>query len=228
MKFYSLITTGLIFISVSAFAQFSKPVSVGIGAGGNMLYGDLSEKPINISGHIDFDLLMRPFISVGLNAQKGTLSSSGTDGRSVKNKYTAVNANIKVRLGQFMPQVKNYSYYQMSDKSLASYLANIYLGAGAGFIFNNADAKRVYVDGKLVEAYKGPDKRTEMIVPLNLGIDIPFGRSLYGPTGAINFNYQHAISFEDGIDGYDNDLSKHVDQYSYFSIAIKIALFNKK
>lgn len=228
MKFHPLLVVILIFISQGAFAQFSKPVSIGIGVGGTKLHTDLSENPMYPSGHLDLDMLVRPFVSVGLNAQKGTLAGSDSDGRDVKNNYSAINANIKVRLGQFMRQANNYSYYMMSAKTLTSYLANVYVGAGAGFIFNDVDAKRVYKDGSLLEAFEGPDKRTEMIVPLNVGIDIPLGRSLYGPTWAININYQYAISLDNGLDGYANEVSKSSDQYSYFSVGVKVALFNKK
>lgn len=227
MKLYSLSTIFLLLISFGSYAQFSKVFSIGAGVGGNMLHGDLAKKPISYSGHIDLDILMSSFVSVGLNAQKGKLVAHDTDGRDASNQYTAVNGNIKIRLGQFMPKAKHYSYYIMSNTSWTRYLANVYFGAGAGFIFNDVDAVRVPKNGQTAEAFKVHDKRSELIVPVNVGIDIPFGRTLYGPTWAINVNYQHAISLDGGIDGYTNDLNKSLDQYSYFSIGVKAA-FSKR
>lgn len=224
----TLSTLILVLISFGSYAQFSKPFSIGIGAGGNMLHGDLAKKPINLSGHVDLDILMNPFISIGVHGEAGKLEAHDDHGRDASNQYTAVNGNIKVRLGQFMSQIKDYNYYSLGSQNWTRYLANVYFGAGAGFIFNDVDAIRKYEDGKIVEAFDGPSKRGELIVPINIGIDIPFGRSIYGPTWAINVNYQHNISLDDGIDGYANALSSSNDHYSYFSIGVKAALFNRR
>jgi len=227
-KIYTLVTFLSLFVFLESKAQFSKPVSVGLGGGGTALLGDLGNIKIGYGVHGDVDFLINPYISAGVNAQKGKLSADDAYGRSAENKYFALNGNVKVRIGQFFGNTPNYSYYVLSDNSFVSYLSNIYFGAGVGFISNNIDAERRIVDGVNVTVFDGLDKSKELVIPFNIGIDFPFGRSLYGPKWAINLNYQHSISTDDNVDGYSNQYSKSNDQYGYLSLGVKLALFNRK
>lgn len=224
-KFSPLFIFLFLFAFLQANAQFSKPFSVGFGGGANQLYGDRKDAPIGYSGHVDLDALINPFISVGINAQTGKLyanqyaKGSTRAGIESENNYKAVNANIKVRAGQFFVQNENYSYYMLSNKSFLSYLSNAYVGVGFGFIANNH--VKDFIDEK---------KNTELIVPLNIGIDFPMGQSLYGPTWAINLNYQFNYQNEkfngDNIDGFRS--GNYNDHYAYLSLGVKIALFNRR
>jgi len=54
----------------SAQAQFSRPLSVGIGAGPTINLTDLANVETNLAGHIDVDGLITPFISAGIHAEK--------------------------------------------------------------------------------------------------------------------------------------------------------------
>lgn len=228
-KIYFLFTFLSLFVFLESKAQFAKPISIGFGGGGTILHADLRNKPVSYAGHLDLDALINPYISVGVNGQAGKLLGDDFYGRSAENKYIAVNGNIKVRMGQFLNQSDNYSYYMLSNTSFLSYLSNIYVGAGVGFISNDVDAKRRFnTGGEVVANYDGIDKSTELVVPFNVGIDFPIGQSLYGPTWAINLNYQHGFSTGDNVDGYSTEFSKSNDHYSYFSLGVKIALFNRK
>lgn len=227
-KIYFLFTFLSLFVFLESNAQFAKPFSIGFGGGGTILYADLRNKPVSYAGHIDLDALINPYISVGINGQAGKLQGDDFFGRSADNNYIAVNGNIKVRLGQFMDQSDNYSYYILSNNNFLSYLSNIYFGAGVGFISNDVDAQRRFSGGEVVTSFDGRDKSTELVVPINVGIDFPIGQSLYGPTWAINLNYQHGFSKSDDVDGYSNEFSKSKDHYSYFSLGVKIAIFNRK
>ncbi|COY60665.1 Uncharacterised protein [Mycobacterium tuberculosis] len=62
------------------------------------------------------------------------------------------------------------------------------------------------------------------VVPINVGVDIPFGRGLYGPQWAINLNYQHTITTNDNLDAVINSKKDH---YSYISLGVKYALFQR-
>jgi len=226
-KIYPFLSFLIIFAFNNSYAQFSKNLSVGAGAGGTTLFGDLRYIPVGYAGHLDVDYLISPFISVGVNAQSGKLSANDSYGRDSENKYKAVNGNIKVRAGQFFVKTENYSYYMLSNKGLSSYLANIYLGAGLGFLKNNVEAQWPDINGTS-DNLTYENHSTELIVPLNVGIDIPFGSSLYGPTWAINLNYQHSFASSDNLDGFVSPYSSHNDQYSYWSLAVKVGLFNRK
>lgn len=58
-KLYTLLFFLLVFVFPSL-AQFSRPVSVGVGGGGTMLFGDMKEIPVGLAGHIDLDASLHP------------------------------------------------------------------------------------------------------------------------------------------------------------------------
>ncbi|WP_312696047.1 outer membrane beta-barrel protein [Sphingobacterium mizutaii] len=212
----------------SAQAQFSRPLSVGIGAGPTINLTDLANVETNLAGHIDVDGLITPFISAGIHAEKGALSGNGY-ASTFKNDYYDFNANAKVRIGQFMNLPDNYSYYNLQSDPFHKILANIYLGAGAGVIKNNIknsiapnyESAVVAQGGEISQDLDG----FQFVVPVNLGVDFPIGRGLYGPQWAINLNYQHTITTKDNLDGVINSKQDH---YSYISLGVKYALFQRK
>lgn len=227
LLFFSVIGL-LCLIATSVSAQFSRPISVGAGAGGTINLTDLGNVESKFAFYGELDYLFTPFVSVGLRGEKGTLAGSGYDS-NFKNRYFAANINGKLRLGQFMGHVDNYSYYTLEANALSRILSNIYVGAGAGLmknrIVNQLSPDYVkYIEknnGELAEDRFG----IHFVLPVNVGVDIPFGRTLYGPQWAINVNYQHTLTFDDNLDGVIN---KNNDQYGLISVGVKYALFNRK
>ncbi|WP_313190901.1 outer membrane beta-barrel protein [Sphingobacterium sp.] len=212
----------------SAQAQFSRPISIGVGAGPTINLTDLANVETNLAGHIDVDGLITPFISAGIHAEKGALGGNGY-ASTFKNDYYAFNANAKVRIGQFMNLPDNYSYYNLQSNPFHKILANIYLGAGAGVVKNNIKNN---IDPNYANAVVGQGGEIsqdldgfQFVVPINVGVDFPMGRGLYGPQWAINLNYQHTITTKDNLDGVINSKQDH---YSYISIGVKYALFQRK
>src|SRR5690606_25599725 len=100
-KILPLLMMLFIFSIFEAKSQFSKPISVGIGGGGTILFGDHGWAPISYGAHVDVDALVTPFISAGINGQAGKLLGDDFGGRRMENKYITVNGNAKVRAGQF-------------------------------------------------------------------------------------------------------------------------------
>jgi len=86
-------------------AQFSRPISVGAGAGIAYNLTDLANVEAKFAFYGEADYLVSPFISVGLHGEKGTLAGNGYNS-DFENRYFAGNINGKVRLGQFMGQKK--------------------------------------------------------------------------------------------------------------------------
>ncbi len=215
-------------ISSPVSAQFSKPISIGAGAGGTFNLTDLGNVESKFAFYGELDYLITPFISVGLHGEKGTLAGNGYES-DFKNRYFAGNINGKIRIGQFLEGAKNYSYYTLQANTLSRILANVYVGAGAGLVKNRiaAHLSSQYRKAILDQGGEFSDKfgQIHFVVPLNLGIDIPFGRTLYGPQWAINVNYQHTLTFNDNLDGIIN---KNNDQYGFVSVGVKYALFNRK
>lgn len=209
-------------------AQFSRPISIGAGAGATISLTDLANVESKFAFYGEADYLINPYISVGLRGEKGTLSGHGYNS-SFDNRYFAGNLNGKIRVGQFLNQKDNYSYYTLQASTLSRILSNIYVGAGAGLVKNRIKNQ---LDPKYVEAIlnQGAELATDkreihFVVPLNVGVDIPFGRTLYGPQWAINVNYQHTLTTNDNLDGIKN---KSNDQYGFVSVGLKYGLFNRK
>ncbi|MGE8377608.1 MAG: hypothetical protein ACN6PN_04630 [Sphingobacterium sp.] len=216
------------FMIGSVSAQFSRPVSVGAGAGVAYNLTDLANVEAKFAFYGEADYLINPFISVGLRGEKGTLSGNGYNS-DFENRYFAGNLNGKVRLGQFMGHADNYSYYTLQANTLSRVLSNIYVGAAAGLVKNRIkrNVDPLYADAITSQGGELADDLGEIhfVVPLNVGVDIPFGRTLYGPQWAINVNYQHTLTTNDNLDGIKN---KNNDQYGFVSLGLKYALFNRK
>lgn len=215
-------------ICSSVSAQFSRPVSIGAGAGGTINLTDMGNVESKFAFYGELDYLITPFISVGLHGEKGTLAGNGYESE-FKNRYFAGNINGKVRVGQFLDGAENYSYYTLKANTLSRILSNIYVGAGAGLVKNRIKRQisDYYADYLSARDGEIASKLGEIhfVVPLNVGVDIPFGRTLYGPQWALNVNYQHTLTFNDNLDGVIN--SKN-DQYGFVSVGVKYALFNRK
>ncbi|MGO1243490.1 MAG: outer membrane beta-barrel protein [Sphingobacterium sp.] len=207
----------------SAQAQFSRPVSVGVGAGTTINLTDLANVEANFAGHIDVDGLITPYTSVGIHAEKGRLSGNGYDS-DFKNDYLAFNLNAKVRVGQFMDTGDNHSYHNLKASMFTKIVSNIYVGAGAGMMKNSITNSISPIYAPSVEEFADDLDGFHFVVPINVGVDIPFGRTLYGPQWAINVNYQHTITTNDNLDGVINSKNDH---YGYVSLGVKYALFNR-
>lgn len=212
----------------TATAQFSRPITIGAGAGAAYGLADLKNSKVGFSWYGEGDYLLSPFISVGLQAQTGKLSGEEFNS-AFSNKYYAGNVNAKVRMGQFMGLSDNYSYYTLAASDVQRILSNVYVGAGAG-LMKNSIARSVtneYVQSIGVQGGELAEDRSgiHFIVPINVGVDIPFGRTLYGPKWAVNVNYQHNLTFNDNIDGIVNSQN---DQYGVVSVGVKYAFFNRK
>lgn len=220
---------GILFLTIGTLsAQFSRPISIGAGAGPTISLADLANVESKFAFYGEADYLINPFISVGLHGEKGTLSGNGYNS-NFDNRYFAGNINGKMRVGLFLAQNDNYSYYTLQASTLSKIISNIYVGAGAGLVKNRIKNQ---LDPSYVEAINNQGAELvedpgeiHFVIPLNVGVDIPFGRTLYGPQWAINVNYQHTLTTNDNLDGIKN---KSNDQYGFVSVGVKYGLFNRK
>lgn len=209
------------------FAQFSRPISIGAGAGGTMVWADLGNTDTRFAGYLEAEGLITPFISVGVKGEKGMFSAYGWNS-GFENSYLALHGNAKVRLGQFLSLPENYSYYTLGAGTFSKILANIYVGAGVGALKNKIDHQIDPTYQESIESAGGEISDDlngyQLAIPLHIGVDIPIGRTLYGPRWAININYQQSLLPKDNVDGVINS---RMDQYSYLSLGVKLALFNR-
>jgi hypothetical protein len=205
----------LLSINLIGFAQtnFYK-LSIGGGAGGTIAFADLQKKTIGFAGYGTIDLNITPFVSIGLEVQKGELA--GGDilfdpyNRQFINKYLAGNINLKVQLGEFLTS------YQLRNDFLNN-IKGLYAGVGFGYIKNKISNVRFYD----INYYPGADQSTEGIVPINLGINFNLPDKWGYDRFVINANLQTTIAIGEGLDGYGHDPIEHNDIYSFLSAGIK-------
>lgn len=225
MKRVSLLTL-LIAAAFTCFAQsnFYK-FSIGGGAGITQSFTEVNKHDFGLAGYGTIDYLLTPFISIGLEGQKGEINSGDyhTDplNRQSTNSYLAGSVNGKIALGEFADYRRD---------GLARALKGLYLGAGIGAIRNSTKSivnNPVYAGGGngqpqyLVAA--NSDK--EIFFPLNLGINFYFADRDDFYRYVLNFNYQANITLGEGLDGYDETSrtfkTGNPDIYTFFSVGLK-------
>jgi len=204
----------LLTFSIFGFAQtnFYK-LGIGAGAGGTLAFADLEKKTIAFAAYTTIDYYITPYLSLGLEGQKGELAGGDilfdANNRQFINSYITGTINLKLSVGEFIPDYqRKIPFY--------NFLSGVYGGVGLGVIKNKISNVRYYGENY----YPGEDTSTEEIIPLNLGFNVNFsdqwGYNRYG----INVNLQTTFDFGEGLDGYTPTKGKS-DIYSFFSVGLK-------
>lgn len=220
MKRVSLLTL-LLAITLSAAAQsnFYK-FSIGGGAGITQSFTEVQKHDFGLAGYGTIDYLLTPFISIGLEGQKGQVNSGDyrTDpkNRQSVNSYTAISVNGKIALGEFV----DYRHGGLSRT-----LRGLYIGSGMGIIKNSVSAIRWTKDEPDAAPQPGDNASSEVYFPMNLGINFYFADREDFYRYVLNFNYQANVTLGEGLDGYDDTRttfkSGKPDIYTLFSVGVK-------
>ncbi|WP_255431196.1 hypothetical protein [Pedobacter sp. N36a] len=219
----------LFFIPAKAQTNFYK-ISAGGGFGVTQSFTDLKKHAFGLAGYGVIDYYFSPFISAGLEGQVGQINGGDvkTDaaGRQFINSYKAFNLNTKFGLGTLI---------DFRQGGFTNTIKGLYLGAGIGAVMNSVNNVR-NSSAEQENPYPGTDKSTDLVVPINLGINFYFpDRSGYCRY-ILNFNYQSSLTLGEGLDGYDNSSvnfkTGNADIYTYFSLGMRyqfgsIGLANK-
>lgn len=201
-------------------------LTVGAGVGPTVSYADVRENSQSFAGYISADYNFTPFITAGLEFQAGQVKGgdivTNPHNRQFKNNFKAFSVNAKVALGQFID-------YSQSD--VLNLFKGLYIGTGVGAINNNMKYVVRYKPNTqagyppLGYEFPGKDKSTNLLVPINAGINFFFNDSYGDKRFALNVNYQANITFGEGLDGYDDPLAifanKASDIYTLFSVGVK-------
>lgn len=200
-------------LSITAFAQTNYfKLSIGGGAGTTLAFADLSKKTPAFAGYGVIDYYPTAYVSFGLEFQKGELAggdiTTDPNHRQFINSYLSGSLNLKVQLGEFLTSYDRQNIFLNSIRGL-------YLGAGVGGIKNKLSNVRYYGD----TTFPGEDKSTEMIVPVNLGINFYIPDQWGRDRLVINLNLQSTMAMGEGMDGYSS--SSKNDIYSFFSVGAR-------
>jgi hypothetical protein len=205
---------------LSSFAQsnFYK-ISIGAGAGATQSFTEVHKHAFGLAGYGTLDYLFTPFISLGLEIQKGQINGGNYRTNPLKrqfiNSYKAVSANGKIALGEFIDN--NYN-------NLASKIRGLYIGGGIGVIQNNLSyAIRGKDDPDAVSFATTTTK--DFLFPLDLGMNFYFADQEGFYRYVLNFNYQGNITLTEKLDGYDDTFNNHKsgnpDIYTFLSVGLK-------
>ncbi len=223
MKTRTLLVALLTLSTATAKAQYNMApananrFSLTVGAGVTTLYGDLKTKQARIGYRGNLDYNFTPFISAGVEAQFGKLAegdktvTQATEGLFMESNYSAVNVNARLALGQFLGAT--------DEDKLKEIAGGLYVGTGIGFISGNVST--------IVTEYgytKGPIKGTttlktsEVIIPINVGLNVNLTKELAG-----NLNLQYNMSQGETLDGYNFNVNANQknDVYSFISVGIR-------
>lgn len=226
MKKLSLAVT-LLFLALTSYSQVNfYKLAVGGGFGATVSYADVRENSQSYGGYAGFDYNFTPYVTVGLELQMGKVKGgdivNNPHHRQFINKYQAFSLGGKIALGQFI---------DYSDSKFLSVIKGLYLGAGLGAIRNKMSYIVRYKPGTESEypplGYKfpGEDKSTNILLPINLGMNFYFRDGYNQLRYILNFNYQGNFTFGEGLDGYDDPMAtfknNNPDFYTLFSVGLK-------
>ncbi len=223
--FFAFITISL---SVSAQIGYNyDQYSLGLGISSVKIHGDLNKAFNQTAYNVNLNYHFTPFVTFGVEGQFGKLASGNADtakvyyGEQSSNKYTAVIFHADVQLGEFINYSDDFSSIPILTKILNG-AKNIYVGTGAGVIFNKMDyINRVdFNDPNII--LPGLDKSSELLVPVRIGYEYKIYNAYDEPKIRIDLGYQANFSFGDNMDGFKSGSSN--DWYSQITFGIKIGI----
>jgi len=204
---------------VLLFAKFSSAqynfyrFSVGVGGGVTKCFGDIETyQRFSPSSNFTLDYFFTPFVSAGLEIQKGTISAGDsirdTHKRFFKNSYTSITAGGKIQLGQIVnTDFSNFLYA----------VRGLYVGTGVGIIKNN--------QVEIMRHRPGDDKSMEIVIPANIGFNFNFNDRWGYIRFIASLNHQFNVTLGEGLDGYNDPpkdfKNRNPDMYGYTTIGIK-------
>ncbi|RZL47916.1 MAG: hypothetical protein EOP00_10605 [Pedobacter sp.] len=226
----TILTLSLLLIATIGFSQenfvnFYK-FGVGIGLGATVSYADVRENSQSFGGYIHGDYNLTAFVTAGLELQAGQIKggdiNTNPHNRQFKNNYKAATINAKIALGEFI-------HYYRND--FLNVIKGFYVGIGLGAIQNDMKYIVRYKPNTQAQypplgyEFPGKDKSTNLLMPINLGMNFYFKDGYDQLRYILNFNYQGNLTFGEGLDGYDDPMAtfenKSADIYTLFSVGIK-------
>lgn len=209
----SVLTLIALCLSASLSAQYNfYKLSAGGGLGTTITFADANKVEPTIAVYGNVDYYFTPYLSLGIEAQRGTLKGKHIIGNEISktfnNTYTTGTLNAKLQLGQFFSRKQERHH-------LLKLIRGIYFSSGIGVIRSKTDIIYLHEDPKTdVIGY-------DVIFPLGGGINFYFPDKWGYQHFAINLNMQTTFSMGDGMDGNLSPNSNFNDIYTYFSAGVK-------
>jgi hypothetical protein len=199
------------------------PQGVGLDASTIRGFTNVAKQNNTLSASVFYTYYPSPYFPVTFEIQRGRLwgGSPVTDEyrRWYVNNYWAFLLHADLQLGQ----VVDYE-----DNDFMNVMKNVYFGIGGGFVKDNVQNQRfnVLADGYTPGTYRFPgvDNSTDPDVNFRLGYEFKFYNDYDEPSFRIHIEYVHHVVFGEGLDGYDDPITKFhnnfPDQYRQITIGI--------
>lgn len=211
--------------NLSAQYNFYK-LSIGGGVGSTLTFADATkiEPAIAIYGNVDY--YFTPYISLGAEAQHGTLKGKYSNPdiyKTFNNAYITGTLNAKFQLGQFFSRKQERHHF-------LKLIRGLYFSPGIGIIRSKTDiiATNINMEIKTDIIATNMETKTDIIgydpiFPIGGGINFYFPDKWGYQHFAIDLNLQTIFSTGDGMDGNLNagNSNNFNDIYTYFSAGIK-------
>lgn len=219
--------TSLLLLCIAGFGQSNYyKLSGGAGFGATYAYADLEEKAYSYGGYAELNWNLTLFVSAGLEVQAGRLLGgnilTNAHNREFINDYKAISFNVKGALGEVID-------YSRSD--LLNAIKGLYAGIGLGAIRNNLTYVVRYKPNTETQypplgyRFPGEEKTTNLLMPVNVGINFLINDNYGDVRYTLNLNYQTNFTFGEGLDGYNDPTgafkNNAPDLYSLLSVGIK-------
>ncbi|MBC7915944.1 MAG: hypothetical protein H7Y07_17680 [Pyrinomonadaceae bacterium] len=220
MKRLLLFFIGCLFSTLVSAQYNHYRLSVGGGLGVARAFGDLEKNFIRPAIYGTYDYNFTPFVSVGLEIQKGYLKGGDSINleidahqRFFKSSYLAATVSGKVQLGQFIDFERSNLLYA---------IRGFYIGTGIGLLNSKMqDIKRT----KGSYTFPGKDSGMDFMIPINTGISFNFIDKWGFTKFKLGFNYQLNMVLGENLDGYNDPptvfKNQHGDFYGVTSISFK-------
>jgi hypothetical protein len=192
------------------FAQFD----VGVSAGINQFYGDVSTKKSTQGYSFNIDFNQTPFVNYILEGQFGKLSGGSVNdqlGRQFSTDYQYYAFRAQLQLGEVI---------DYSESDFANSMKNLYVGAGVGIIYGKVTSINRFSKSGFYTP--GEDKSNQTFLPIRVGYEFKIFNQYLQPNIKIDIGYQYNYIFGDEIDGFK---SGHLnDSFSQFNIGVKFSI----
>lgn len=208
----AMATAAMLFGTESAKAQSSNSVGIfgGITSSHTDATPDKTAEFYGITGQYD------PVRFAGLKLTLGSGTLTGGEGNSTDMHYTNkfLQADLIVK---FMP-VRIFEN-SLSRFPAYHYVSNLYIGGGVGMLRSNT--KINYLNSSLFN-WQGDYMGSDIIFPIEAGIEIPIYSVLKESGVSINLGYRTHYMRTDQMDGYDPNVptNKQKDIYNAFILGI--------
>ncbi|AYL98498.1 hypothetical protein [Mucilaginibacter celer] len=200
----------------------------GFGASYGRGYDDLNRQVAHPGGSLNLTYNYSPYVPMSLEIQFGTLEGGGRTpdkdlyGRYSKNHYKALVLHADMQMGEIIDYDNSF---------FLNAIKNFYIGTGIGAISNSMkgnDIQRTNLylyNGPNTYVFPGKNSSVNLMVPIRLGYEFKIYDD-YDQVGyTITLGYQHAYTFGEGLDGYNDNSQKFKnnapDQFAMFTLGFK-------